>query len=227
MGMPMHDPCQPLPLDTLTPADASFFDRDPRKVARDLLGMLLVSRVGGIAAGGRIAETEAYLGSDDPGSHAATKGITKRNVVMYGPPGSVYVYFTYGNHHMVNLVCCAEGIAGAVLVRAIEPLVGVDEMRKRRGGRAPHDLANGPGKLAEALGVDLSDNGSMLGSGRLVVYHWRRPAARDIAASGRVGLSFGHELEHRYFVRGDPFVSRARTGELTPRKRDRRRRKDR
>ncbi len=136
-----------------------------------------MSTAGGVETGGRIVEVEAYLGSHDAGSHAATRGITKRNAVMYGPPGSAYVYFTYGNHHMLNLVCEPEGIAGAVLVRALEPLLGIDVMSGRRRGLPLRELCNGPGKLAAALGVDLSDNGSILGEGRLSVYVWRAATA--------------------------------------------------
>jgi len=202
----------PVDLTALVPLPAEFFARDPREVAHDLLGTLLVSRAGGMSAGGRVVEVEAYLGPEDPGSHASTKGITRRNAVMYGPPSSVYVYFTYGNHYMVNLVCGPEGRAGAVLVRALEPLIGVAEMERRRGSRPIPRLANGPGKLAQALGIDLSDNGVRLGEGRLVVYDSPRPRPEEIAVSGRVGLSAGHELQLRFFVKDSPFVSRGRIG---------------
>lgn len=201
--------------ETLRRVRPQFFVRDPREVAQALLGTLIVSSARGAVTGGRIVETEAYLGSDDPGSHAATKGMTARNSVMYGPPGSVYVYFTYGNHHMLNLVCSPEGVAGAVLIRALEPLIGVGAMRSRRGRRNLNELTSGPGRLAEALGVDLSDNGTRLGEGRLVVYHWEGPAEGDVAVSGRVGLSSGHELDYRYYLANSPFVSRARTGART------------
>jgi DNA-3-methyladenine glycosylase len=154
------------------------------------------------------------LGVGDPGSHAATKGITKRNRVMYGHPGSVYVYFTYGNHHMLNLVCEPRGVAGAVLLRALEPTDGIDVMRIRRGRTEVRDLCNGPGKLAQALGVDLSDNGSVLGQGRLTVYDGPRPAPEQIVTSGRVGLSQGHELHLRFYIGDDPHVSRGRTGQI-------------
>jgi DNA-3-methyladenine glycosylase len=203
-----------------SPLPPEFFSRDTVAVARDLLGKVLVSRVGDHVTGGRIVETEAYLGADDPGSHAATKGVTKRNAVMYGPPGHAYVYFTYGNHHMLNLVTEVEGIAGAVLIRALEPLYGVGEMRRRRergrqgSGSRPvreEELANGPGKLAAALGVDLEANGTELGTGRLVVLDAPAPSER-VASSGRVGLTQGHELELRFYLEGDPHVSRVRAG---------------
>jgi len=176
-----------------------------------VLGKVLVSRAGGVVTGGRIVETEAYLGRDDAGSHAATKGITKRNAVMYGAPGCAYVYFTYGNHHMLNLVTEEAGIAGAVLIRAIEPQLGIDEMMRRRGGRPLPELTSGPGKVAQALGLDLRDNGSVLGEGNISVFD-APPPKEPVAASGRVGLSAGHEHALRFYLEGNEHVSRGRTG---------------
>lgn len=193
------------------PLPPAFYERPTAEVAPDLLGKLVLSDVDGIVTGGRIVETEAYLGSGDPGSHAATKGVTQRNATMYGPPGTVYVYFTYGNHHMVNLVCEAEGVAGAVLLRAVEPLEGVQAMAARRGGRRLSELANGPGKLAEAMALDLRDNGIALGAGRLTVYDAPAPSER-VLVSGRVGLTRGHELDLRFYLEGNEYVSSGRTG---------------
>lgn len=189
-----------------------FFKRDPSIVAPAVLGCVLVSRVDGEVTAGRIVETEAYLGAEDAGSHAATKGITKRNAVMYGSSGTVYVYLTYGCHHLINLVCEPEGTAGAVLVRALEPLDGIEVMIRRRGDRSIRDLCSGPGKLASALGVDLADNGSALGVGRLAVYDDQRPQSDTVGVSGRIGLSEGWERPLRYFVEGSLFVSRGRIG---------------
>lgn len=198
---------------------SEFYSRDTETVARDLLGCVLVSTAGGQTTSGRIVETEAYLGADDAGSHAATRGVTKRNSVMYGPPGRAYVYLTYGSHHMLNVVTEPEGVAGAVLIRALEPMEGDEVMARRRlaGRRArsplpPRGLTNGPGKLTAALGVDLSDNGAPLdGSATLTVLR-RRGAAPAVAASGRIGLGFGHEAQLRFFIEGDPYVSTARPG---------------
>lgn len=184
-------------------------------MARDLVGKVVVSTAGGAVTGGRIVETEAYLGSHDPGSHAATRGVTRRNVVMYGRPGRAYVYFTYGAHHMLNLVCEIEGVAGGALIRALQPLIGVEEMMRRRGVSDVREVANGPGKLAQALGIDLSDNDTVLGEGRISVYDAPAPAER-IVVSGRVGLSAGHELDLRFYLEGDPFVSKGRTGPARP-----------
>lgn len=198
----------------------SFFARDTAEVARDLLGKVVVSTAGGVITGGRIVEAEAYLGSHDPGSHAATRGVTRRNVVMYGTPGRAYVYFTYGAHHMLNLVCEIEGVAGGVLIRAVQPLIGIEEMKRRRGVTDIRHVANGPGKLAQALGIDLSDNDTVLGEGRLSVYD-APPPSEPIVVSGRVGLSAGHELDLRFYLEGDPFVSPGRTGPLRDARRKR------
>ena len=211
-----HTHTRPQPRATLP---AAFFERSPDKVAPDLLGCVVETLVDGLLTGGVIVETEAYLGAGDAGSHAATKGITARNAVMYGPPGTAYVYFTYGNHHMLNLVCEPEGTAGAVLIRAIEPTIGIDTMTGRRKGRRLVELCNGPGKLAAALGIDLTDNGSALGEGRIAVYYGDLPKGATVGVSGRIGLTHGHELELRYYLQGDPFVSRSRTGPLKPKRR--------
>lgn len=198
---------------------AAFYARDTVTVARELLGCTLVSTAEGIVTTGRIVETEAYLGSDDPGSHAATKGVTKRNAVMYGPAGRAYVYFTYGSHHMLNVVTEADGVAGAVLIRAVEPLTGLRAMSRRRTAGRPEaatlavrDLANGPGKLSAALGIDLSCNAEPLdGSATLSVLRPRTPPGM-VSSSGRIGLSEGHEMELRFYLEGDPYVSKGRTG---------------
>lgn len=197
----------------------AFFARDSVTVAREVLGKTLVSTAGGEATSGRIVETEAYLGADDSGSHAATKGITKRNAVMYGAPGHAYVYFTYGNHHMLNLVTETDGVAGAVLVRAIEPIEGIDTMARRRAaarraGRplATRDLANGPGKLAAALGIGLEDNGGPLDGTATLAVHDAPEPPEHVGSSGRIGLSEGHEPELRFFLEGNPHVSTGRCG---------------
>jgi DNA-3-methyladenine glycosylase len=204
----------------------SFFERDTVTVARDLLGKVLESTVAGERVSGRIVETEAYLGSHDPGSHAATRGITARNAVMYGPGAHAYVYFTYGNHHMLNLIAEAPGTAGGVLVRAVEPLEGIDIMTRRRAqsstahrSLASRELTNGPGKVASAFGVDLTLNGVPLdGSRGLAVYDAPVPP-EAVAASGRIGLSAGHELDLRFFLEGNQYVSHGRTGPRQPSRR--------
>lgn len=196
---------------------ARFFDRSAEVVARELLGAVLVTRIGGTLTAGRIVETEAYLGADDPGSHASTRGITNRNRVMYGPAGRAYVYFTYGNHHMLNLVTCPEGTAGAVLIRAVEPLAGVEAMRSRRRGRPDAELTNGPGKVAEAFGITLEHNDAELRD-EIAVFRGRGRQPR-IETSGRIGLASGHELELRFFDAESAYVSRGRLGPKPPRTR--------
>ncbi|HET6351229.1 MAG TPA: DNA-3-methyladenine glycosylase [Coriobacteriia bacterium] len=202
-----------------TALEPSFFTNDAPQVARDLLGCVLASVADGALVAGRIVETEAYLGSDDPGSHAATKGMTRRNAVMYGPAGQAYVYFTYGNHHMLNVVADSEGRAAAVLIRAVEPLLGVDVMTNRRKGRPLHELCNGPGKLAQAFGIDLRDNATVLGDGRLAVFAGEGVAAESVRSTGRIGLSAGHELPLRFLIADSPFVSRGRIGPRVPARR--------
>lgn len=205
-------PWPALPLGFGSQLAEAFFDRDTVTVAEELLGCLLVSRAGGAITAGRMVETEAYLGEYDAGSHASTKGVTPRNKVMFGPPARTYVYFTYGNHHMLNLVTEPEGVAGAVLVRAVEPVLGVDIMGERRGGSRGRGLTNGPGKLAAALGLDLSDNDARLGEGRVAVFEGGLRLGERIARSGRVGLSAGHELALRRYIEDNEYVSKGRTG---------------
>lgn len=202
-------------LDDACALPATFFERDTVTVARDLLGCVLVSVTPEGPVAGRIVETEAYLGADDAGSHAATKGVTARNRVMYGPPGCAYVYFTYGAHHMLNVVTEREGVAGAVLIRALQPLTGIELMQARRARSG--ELCDGPGKLAAALGIDLADNGAPLGSGKLTIY--AGDACGDVACSGRIGLSLGHEAPLRFYVARSRFVSKGRTGPRTRKRR--------
>src|ERR1700680_631962 len=158
------------------PLHRDFFARDPRRVARDLLGKLLVRSLGGdnpalegALLAGRIVEGEAYLGENDPAAHAAA-GNTNRTSVLFGPPGHAYVYFIYGNHYCLNVSCQREGKAGCVLFRALEPLVGIEKIVHARGMvvHGPRDLprlTSGPGRLAEAFGITRSrDNGCDLTS---------------------------------------------------------------
>jgi DNA-3-methyladenine glycosylase len=138
------------------PLPRAFFARPTETVARELLGCALWSDADGLVAGGRIVEVEAYLGVDDPASHAG-RGPTPRSAIMFGSPGVAYVYFIYGMHHCVNAVTEPAGRAGAVLLRALEPIAGLEVMACRSPGiRRPDDLCRGPGRLCRALGVDLA-----------------------------------------------------------------------
>lgn len=189
------------------PLPRDFYRRDSREVGPELLNKVLVR--GGVA--GRIVETEAYVGEIDPAAHAF-RGKTPRNATMFGPPGHLYVYFIYGMHWCINPVCADEGIGNAVLVRAVAPLAGLDEMRARRlRARRDVDLCNGPGKLAQAFAVTRAEDGADLVSGAgggITIVDDGVPPPDDPGQSARIGLSVAADLPWRWFVRGDPNVSR-------------------
>ncbi|MGH8701804.1 MAG: DNA-3-methyladenine glycosylase [Burkholderiales bacterium] len=200
---------------------AAFFARDPRRVARDLLGKLLVRRRGRKRIVGRIVEVEAYLGSGDAAAHAAA-GITARNRVLFGPPGHAYIYFIYGNHYCLNVSCQPGGQAGCVLVRALEPLEGLAQMARARGLRLPdaaldgpasprllRQLTSGPGRLCEAFGITRArDNGRDLTSPASSLhlagdgYHPLR-----ILTTARIGIRKAADRRLRFVIAGNPFVS--------------------
>ena len=189
----------------MKPLPVDFYARDTAVVARELLGKLLVRSLdeGDIVC--RIVETEAYYGADDPASHAA-RGFTPRSSIMYGPPGKAYVYFSYGMHHLLNVVTEVEGTAGAVLIRALEPLKGSGLMSSRRPCKQVTDLASGPAKLTQALGIGLTMNGAdFTGPG---IFVCEGAEAGDIVVSPRVGISAGKEMLLRFSVRDNPYVSR-------------------
>ncbi len=186
---------------------ADFYRRNVVSVARDLLGMVLVSTVDGELATGVIVETEAYLGRDDPASHASVlKGRTKRNQAMFGPAGQSYVYRSYGIHWCLNVVTGNEGQPQAVLLRALDPLEGLEAMQRRR--RRSDALTTGPGRLCQALGVtDALYSHDLRKPPLRLCEGWRLPNA-CVAVSGRVGVSVAAEWPLRYFVVGNPCVSR-------------------
>jgi DNA-3-methyladenine glycosylase len=190
----------------------SFYDRSAVEVAPDLRGRTLVRVLpGGTRLSGEIVETEAYE-PGDPASHGfRRKG--RRNATMFGGPGRLYVYFTYGNHWMMNAVCLPIDVPSAVLLRAVRPLEGLEEMALRRGRERDVDLASGPGKLCQALGVDGSLDGEDLVRGRTVwIETGSPPDPGDIAVGIRVGVSVGADKEWRFRLAGDPFVSKGRPG---------------
>ncbi|HVR28913.1 MAG TPA: DNA-3-methyladenine glycosylase [Thermoanaerobaculia bacterium] len=185
----------------------AFYRRDSREVAPDLLNKVLVCR----GAAGRIVEVEAYVGAMDPASHAY-RGRTARNATMFGPPGHLYVYFTYGMHWCANAVCEDEGAGSAVLIRALAPLEGVEAMRERRGARPPRELCSGPARLCQALAIDRDDDGAdLVASDRGIhIVDDGAPPPLRAGCSRRIGLSRAVEHPWRWFVVDDPNVSRAR-----------------
>jgi DNA-3-methyladenine glycosylase len=192
------------------PLPEEFYDRDTEIVAREMLGMILECRTDRGTASGIIVETEAYIGEDDPACHAAA-GRTRRTEPLYGRPGMSYVYFIYGVHWCFNAVTRAVGLPSAVLVRAVEPVRGIDLMRERRGPTIKDiALTNGPGKLCAALGIDGTMNGLSLQRGQLVVREGSAVPASDIVTSTRIGITKAADWPLRYHIRDNPFVSKSR-----------------
>jgi DNA-3-methyladenine glycosylase len=202
----------------IRPLVREFFRFHPRRVARALIGKILVRQDSPqVRLTGRIVEVEAYLGEQDPAAHSAS-GPTERNAVLFGPPGYAYVYFIYGNHYCFNVCCQPEGKAGCVLVRALEPLSGLDRMARARGLiiRRPRDLpqlTSGPGRLSEAFGITrIRDNGRDLtsaGGGLWLGEDGYR--ARGIEVTPRIGLTKAAEHPLRYLLKNNLFVSGRKT----------------
>ena len=203
----------------MTLLKAEFFNRDPRRVARALLGKLLVRKTPRGILAGRIVETEAYLGKGDDAAHAAA-GKTARNAVLFGPPGHAYVYFIYGNHYCLNVSCLPDGVPGGVLFRALEPVSGIEQMAEARGLEVAKEIdlrkisflkkiSSGPGRLAEAMEITRErDNGKSLVSQRsdlrIVDDGYR---VRRVTVTPRIGIVKSAEHPLRYFIARNPFVS--------------------
>ncbi len=206
-------------LGRVTLLTADFYNRDPRRVARALLGKLLIRKTRRGILAGRIVETEAYLGTGDAAAHSAA-GRTARNAVLFGPPGYAYVYFIYGNHYCLNVSCLPDGVAGGVLFRAFEPVEGIKQMAEARGIELPKDselwkisllkkISSGPGRMSEALDVTRErDNGKSLVSARsdlgIVDDGYR---VRRVTVTPRIGIVKAADELLRYFIAGNPFVS--------------------
>ena len=194
-----------------------FFDRHPRLVARQLLGQLLVREEDdGTLLAGRIVETEAYLGAADAAAHSAA-GKTQRTAILFGPPGHAYVYFTYGMHYCMNVSCEPEGRAGCVLLRALQPIAGIEEMAQKRklktqsfDERALKLLCAGPARLCQALGIDRPrDNGKdLLTSGSDLQLQDDGYRVKKIVSTTRVGISKSADLPLRFYIAGSPYISR-------------------
>lgn len=182
----------------------SFYARPVLDVARDLIGCTVAHH----GTAGVIVETEAYHDSE-PASHAFV-GLTARTKTLFGPPGQAYVYRSYGIHALLNAVCEPPGVGAAVLIRALRPIAGLEQMRRRRGIEDELELCSGPGKLTQALGVELTENGSSLLDGPVAIF----PAAADqrvqVQSSPRIGISKAVELPWRFSLAGSRYVSRPR-----------------
>ncbi|MGH7567924.1 MAG: DNA-3-methyladenine glycosylase [Gemmatimonadales bacterium] len=200
------------------PLPASFYARSTPWVARRLLGHYLVSDIGGRThrTVGRIVETEAYLGPHDPACHAFGDRRTPRTEGLYGPPGTAYIYFTYGMHWCLNAVTEAREYPAAVLIRALEPVAGLAAMRRRRGGGrggagvSDRQLCSGPAKLCEALGVTGALNGAALQRGPLRILKNPARGRLEVAVAGRVGIMRAKDWPLRFSVADSPWVSAAR-----------------
>jgi len=177
------------------------------EAARALLGKIVAHTDAHGTTAGRIVETEAYLGAGDLAAHSA-RGETPRTKVIFGPPGHAYVYLIYGMYDCLNIVVEPEGVAGCVLVRALEPTDGIDEMKRRRGIEKLEELANGPGKLTRAMGITLRHSGADLTRGPITVHPPEREAEFAIAVSRRIGITKSADLPLRFYMKGNRFVSR-------------------
>ncbi|MDP8987140.1 MAG: DNA-3-methyladenine glycosylase [Actinomycetota bacterium] len=189
----------------MPPLPREFYRRDPRQVAPELLHKVLVRG----PCRGLIVETEAYCGPIDPASHAY-RGRTRRNATMFGPPGHLYVYFTYGMHWCANAVCGDEGEGVAVLLRALRPAAGLEEMwRRRPAARREWDLCRGPARLCQALGIDGSADGDDLvtEAGGTTIVDAGVPPPEEVVRTPRIGISVATEERWRWYSGGDPNVS--------------------
>ena len=191
---------------TDSPLSPEGFLRPVERVARDLLGCLVVSEVGGEVTAGQIVETEAYGGAWDPASHASVRsGRTPRNDPMFGPPGTAYLYLCYGVHWCLNVVTGREGEPQAVLIRALKPLAGLEVMERRRGRKEA--LARGPGRLTQALGLGGGLNGHPLQHAPLILLPGEAVEPGAIARSGRIGIRRAREWRFRFYLRDHSDVS--------------------
>jgi len=196
-----------------SPLPRSFYSRPTVTVARELLGSILCRRVEGLTLRGRIVETEAYVGEGDLACHARA-GRTARTAPLYGPPGLAYVYLTYGMHHLLNAVTEREGMPAAVLIRALEPIEGIEWMEEARGMRTAHHLTSGPGKLAQAFGLDLGWNRADLTGPDLWIEPGERVSGRAVKTSPRIGCQNVPEpwatIPWRFFVAASRHVTPGR-----------------
>lgn len=191
---------------SIKPLRRSFYERNTAVVAFELIGKILSFEQDGKLFQGRIVETEAYFGMNDPASHAYG-GPTPRAKIMFGPPGFSYVYFTYGNHHCLNIVTEKETVAGAVLLRALEPLSEIELMKQRRSTTDVKKLTNGPGKLTRAFGITREDSGKDLTLDSFCIVDGEGETPLAIQVTTRIGISRAKEMPYRFYLKTSPFVS--------------------
>ncbi len=191
------------------PINRRFYTRDTLKVAKAILGKVLVRRTPLEVFTGKIVETEAYRGTDDPASHSF-RGKTNRNEVMFGKPGITYVYFTYGNHHCLNIVTERTDIPAAVLIRSIEPLKGIETMKRNRSVEKIIDVASGPGKLTKAFQITREDNNIDVtdSSSNISIHTPVEEKSFQIVQTTRIGIRLAQEFPWRFYIKENPHVSK-------------------
>lgn len=188
----------------------SFYARNTVTIARDLLGKQLICHIDGIIREGIIVEAEAYCSDNDPASHAFS-GKTKRNTAMFGPAGHAYIYFIYGNHYCFNIVAKEDAVnAGAVLIRAIEPIIGIEHMQKARGNHQTNiNLTNGPGKLTQAFNINLSHNNcNLTKKEKLWIVEDHNTESMVTVCTPRIGIKSATDYIWRFYIKDNPWVSR-------------------
>jgi DNA-3-methyladenine glycosylase len=193
---------------TRRPLPAGFYARDTVRVARALLGCLLETRIDGVRTAGRIVEVEAYVGPHDPAAHGYANRRSRRNDRLFGPPGRAYVYFVYGMHWCFNAVTEKDGFPSAVLVRALEPLGGIEVMQERRGVTAVSRLCAGPGRLCQALGITGALDGAPLTGRAVRILPGRRPPPRAIARGPRIGITRAADWPLRFWLGDSAYLSK-------------------
>jgi DNA-3-methyladenine glycosylase len=191
-----------------SPLPIEFYARDTESVARAVLGCVLQTRVDGQRTTGRIVEVEAYLGPDDPAAHGYRNRRTGGNAALYGPPGTSYVYRSYGVHWCFNAVTEREDLPSAVLVRALQPLEGLEAMARRRGMDDPRLLCAGPGRLCQALGITGEHDGHSLATGPIRVLRSKIGAPVAVAVGPRIGITKATDWPLRFVEQGSPWLSR-------------------
>ncbi len=192
----------------MKPLPRRFYTRETLTVAEELLGKQLVRHTNNTRLVGKIVEVEAYRGGDDPSSHAY-RGMTPRNRLMFGKGGFAYVYFTYGMHHCFNVVTERQNVPGAVLIRALEPLSGIETMRKSRGNKNVFNLTNGPAKLTEAMNITKKQNGlDLTRSKELFMSEPEVKENFEVVSTKRIGIKVGVDKPWRFCIKDNKFASR-------------------